>query len=115
MRGHTRYIRRNRRSRADPATPRTPSPALAHINRVEGSIHVLKRSAPPPSATMENLPHSGASFYSDDTEFTLVVYISASGGFDANQTYRLRLRFDGMSNRVSIGSPATATITVGGS
>ena len=30
--------------------------------------------------------------------------------FDANQTYRLR--FDGMSDRVSVGTPATATITI---
>ena len=40
--------------RPPPNVPRTPFPALAHINRVE-SIHVLKRSAPPPSATTENL------------------------------------------------------------
>ena len=33
--------------------------------------------------------------------------------FDANQTYRLRLA--GTSDRVSVGTPATATITVSGS
>ena len=36
--------------------------------------------------------------------------MSAVGEFDANQTYRLR--FDGMSYRMSAGSPATATITI---
>ena len=39
-----------------PNAPRTPSPALAHISRACESIHVLKRSAPRPSATTENLP-----------------------------------------------------------
>ena len=55
-------------------------------------------------------PHSSAAFNDNDTEFTLVVYTNARGGFDANQTYRLR--FDGMSDWVSVGSPATATITI---
>ena len=36
--------------------------------------------------------------------------MNAVGEFDANQTYRLR--FDGMSYRMSVGSPATATITI---
>ena len=31
-------------------------------------------------------PHSSAAFNDNDTEFTLVVYTSARGGFDANQT-----------------------------
>ena len=64
------------------------------------------------SAYIPRGPHSGAHFHEDDTEFTLVVYISAEGGFDANQTYQLR--FDGMSYKMSAGSPATATITIQG-
>ena len=44
----------------------------------------------------------------------MTVVMSALGEeFDADQTYRLR--FDGMSDRVSVGTPATATITVSGS
>ena len=62
------------------------------------------------SAYIPRGPHSGAHFYSNDTEFTLRIYISAQGGFDANQTYKLR--FDGMSYRMSAGSPETATITI---
>ena len=62
------------------------------------------------SAYIPRGPHSGAHFYSNDTEFTLRIYISARGGFDPDQTYRLR--FDGMSYRMSAGSPATATITI---
>ena len=59
-------------------------------------------------------PHVGATFYADETEFTVTVVMSALGEeFDANQAYRLR--FDGMSDRVSVGTPATATITVSGS
>ena len=47
----------------------------------------------------------GAAFYADDTEFTLHRRTSAPrGGFDANQTYRLR--FDGMSYKMFVGSPA---------
>ena len=65
------------------------------------------------------MPHSLAAWpvgeavfawHPKDTEFTLRIYISATDGFDANQTYRLR--FDGMSYRMSAGSPATATITI---
>ena len=65
------------------------------------------------SAYIPRGPHSGAHFHADDTEFTLQIYISARGGFDPNQTYRLR--FDGMSYRMSAGSPATATITINAS
>ena len=60
------------------------------------------------SAYIPRGPHSGASFDADETEFTLRIYISARGGFDANQTYQLS--FDGMSYRMSAGSPATITI-----
>ena len=62
------------------------------------------------SAYIPRGPHDGAHFYEDDTEFRLGIYIRASGGFDANQTYQLE--FDGMSYRMSAGSPATATITI---
>ena len=62
------------------------------------------------SAYIPRGPHDGAHFYADDTEFTLQVYMSAVGGFDANQTYRLR--FKGMSYKMFVGSPATATITI---
>ena len=62
------------------------------------------------SAYIPRGPHDGAHFYDDDTEFTLQVYISARGGFDANQTYRLS--FKGMSYKMFVGSPATATITI---
>ena len=62
------------------------------------------------SAYIPRGPHDGAHFYADDTEFTLQIYMSAVGGFDANQTYRLR--FDGMSYKMFPGSPATATITI---
>ena len=62
------------------------------------------------SAYIPRGPHDGAHFYAEDTEFTLQVYISARGGFDPNQTYRLR--FEGMSYRMSVGSPARATITI---
>ena len=62
------------------------------------------------SAYIPRGPHDGAHFYEEDTEFTLQIYISASDGFDANQTYRLR--FKGMSYKMFVGSPATATITV---
>ena len=62
------------------------------------------------SAYIPRGPHSGAHFHAGDTEFTLQIYISADGGFDADQTYRLR--FDGMSYKMFPGSPATATITV---
>ena len=65
------------------------------------------------SAYIPRGPHDGAHFYADDTEFTLQVYISAKGGFDPNQTYRLR--FDGMSYKMFVGSPATATITINAS
>ena len=62
------------------------------------------------SAYIPRGPHDGAHFYADDTEFTLQIYISARGGFDANQTYRLK--FKGMSYKMFVGSPATATITI---
>ena len=62
------------------------------------------------SAYIPRGPHSGAHFYSNDTEFTLRIYISATDGFDPDQTYQLR--FEGMSYRMSAGSPATATITI---
>ena len=62
------------------------------------------------SAYIPRGPHSGAHFYSNDTEFTLQIYISARGGFDPNQTYRLS--FKGMSYKMFVGSPATATITI---
>ena len=53
-------------------------------------------------------------FDADETEFIVTVVMSALGEeFDADQTYRLR--FVGMSDRVSVGTPATATITVSGS
>ena len=64
------------------------------------------------SAYIPRGPHDGAHFYAEDTEFTLQVYISAEGGFDPNQTYRLR--FEGMSYKMFTGSPATATITIQG-
>ena len=62
------------------------------------------------SAYIPRGPHDGAHFYADDTEFTLQIYISARGGFDPNQTYRLS--FEGMSYKMFAGSPATATITI---
>ena len=66
------------------------------------------------AAYIPRRPHRGATFDADETEFTVTVVMSALGEeFDANQTYRLR--FDGMSDRVSVGSSATATITVSGS
>ena len=62
------------------------------------------------SAYIPRGPHDGAHFYADDTEFTLQIYISVRGGFDPNQTYRLS--FKGMSYKMFVGSPATATITI---
>ena len=44
------------------------------------------------SAYIPRGPHDGAHFYADDTEFTLQIYISARGGFDPNQTYRLKFQ-----------------------
>ena len=59
-------------------------------------------------------PYVGAQFYADETEFTVTVVMKALGEeFDADQTYRLR--FDGMSDRVSVGTLATATITINAS
>ena len=56
-------------------------------------------------------PYVGATFYADETAFTVTVVMKALGEeFDANQAYRLR--FVGMSDRVSVGTPATATITI---
>ena len=60
------------------------------------------------SAYIPRGPHDGAHFYADDTEFTLQIYISARGGFDPNQTYRLS--FEGMSYKMFAGSPATITV-----
>ena len=66
------------------------------------------------AASIPRWPHVGARFDADETEFTVTVVMKALGEeFDANQTYRLR--FVGMSERVSVGTPATATITVSGS
>ena len=62
------------------------------------------------SAYIPRGPHDGAHFYADDTEFTLQIYMSAVGEFDPDQTYRLR--FDGMSYKMFVGNPATATITI---
>ena len=62
------------------------------------------------SAYIPRGPHSGAAFDADETKFTVTVVMSAEGEFDPNQIYRLR--FDGMSYRVSVGSPATATNTI---
>ena len=62
------------------------------------------------SAYIPRGPHSGAHFYSNDTEFTLRIYISATDRFDPDQTYQLK--FEGMSYRMSAGSPETATITI---
>ena len=65
------------------------------------------------SAYIPRGPHSGAHFYAEDTEFTLIIYIRASGGFEPNQTYRLS--FKGRSYKMLEGSPAKATITIAGS
>ena len=63
------------------------------------------------AAYIPRWPHVGARFDADETEFTVTVVMSALGeDFDANQTYRLR--FYGTSDRVSVGTPATATITI---
>ncbi len=62
------------------------------------------------SAYIPRGPHDGAHFYAEDTEFTLQIYISDSDGFDPNQTYRLK--FKGMSYKMFVGTPATATITI---
>ena len=40
----------------------------------------------------------------------MTVVMNAVGEFDANQTYRLE--FKGMSYKMFVGSPATATITI---
>ena len=61
---------------------------------IQGSGHIHFEH----SAYIPRGPYSGAHFYEDDTEFALIVYISALG------------EFDGVSDRVSVGSPATATI-----
>ena len=52
----------------------------------------------------------GAAFDADDTEFTLTVVVSAVDAFDPGQTYRLS--FGDLPDRVSAGTPATATVTV---
>ena len=62
------------------------------------------------SAYIPRGPHSGAAFDADETEFTVTVVMSATDGFDPDQTYRLR--FEGMSYKMFVGSPAKATITI---
>ena len=62
------------------------------------------------SAYVPRGPYSGAAFRAGETEFRLIIVVSAFEEFDANQTYRLS--FGGMPHRVSAGSPSTVTITV---
>ena len=85
-------------------------PAFANVGIVAESIKGGGGIHFEHSAYIPRGPHDGAHFYEEDTEFTLVVYISARGGFDPNQTYELS--FEGMSYKMFAGSPATATITV---
>ena len=79
---------------------------------IVAGVHPGRRSASISSTrpTYPAGPHDGAHFYADDTEFTLQIYMSAVGEFDPDQTYRLR--FDGMSYKMFVGNPATATITI---
>ena len=77
---------------------------VAESTRGGGRIHLGS------SAYIPRGPHSGAAFDADETEFTVTVVMSATDGFDPNQTYQLS--FEGMSDRVSVGTPATATITI---
>ena len=66
------------------------------------------------AACIPRWPYVGATFDAGETEFTVTVAMSALGEeFDANQTCRLRI--GGTSDRVSVGTPATAAITVSGS
>ena len=62
------------------------------------------------SAYVPRGPYSGAAFRAGETEFRLIIVVSAFEEFDANQTYQLS--FGGMPHRVSAGSPSTVTITV---
>ena len=81
---------------------------VAESIRGDGDIYLAY------AAYIPRRPHRGATFDADETEFTVTVVMSAVGEeFDANQTYRLR--FVGVSDRVSVGTLATATITVSGS
>ena len=106
--GNTEYARLNVKVKLSAAPERFIDVGIVPESiRGGGDIHFEY------SAYIPRGPHSGAHFHADDTEFTLQIYISADGGFDANQTYRLR--FEGMSYRMSAGSPATATITINAS
>ena len=103
--GNTEYARLNVKVKLSAAPERFIDVGIvAESIQGDGGIHFEY------SAYIPRGPHDGAHFYADDTEFTLQIYISASDGFDPNQTYQLR--FEGMSYRMSAGSPATATITV---
>ena len=99
--GNTEYARLNVKVKLSAAPERFIDVGIvAESIQGGGDIHFEY------SAYIPRGPHSGAHFHADDTEFTLQIYISARGGFDPNQTYRLT--FDGMSYRMSAGSPATA-------
>ena len=62
------------------------------------------------SAYVTRGPYSGAAFHADETEFRLIIVVSAFDEFDTDQTYRLS--FGCMPHRVSGGSASTVTITV---
>ena len=62
------------------------------------------------SAYVPRWSYSGASFKAGETEFRVIVVVSAIDEFDPNQTYRLS--FADMPHRVSAGSPSMVTITV---
>ena len=103
--GTTEYARLNVKVKLSAAPERFIDVGIvAESIRGGGGIHFEY------SAYIPRGPHDGAHFYADDTEFTLQIYISASGGFDPNQTYRLK--FKGMSYKMFVGSPAMATITI---
>ena len=103
--GNTEYAKLNVKVKLSAAPERFIDVGIiAESIQGDGGIHFEY------SAYIPRGPHDGAHFYEEDTEFTLQIYISASDGFDANQTYRLR--FKGMSYKMFVGSPATATITV---
>ena len=103
--GTTEYARLNVKVKLSAAPERFIDVGIvAESIRGYGSIHFEY------SAYIPRGPHDGAHFYEEDTEFTLQIYISARGGFDPNQTYRLK--FDGMSYKMFVGSPAMATITI---
>ena len=103
--GNTEYARLNVKVKLSAAPERFIDVGIVPES-IQGGGHIHFEY----SAYIPRGPHDGAHFYADDTEFTLQIYISARGGFDPNQTYQLR--FDGMSYRMSVGSPATATITI---